>query len=161
MNAGRRKGGCYDCDAYSDIEDIDPEQVRRRLLSHERERAEITGRLTPLSNGLLSTLGSWSQRCKARYAVERLDEKIQELTEIHRTSPTRCLRCWSAPTSPVTFDPSDNVSHDFVYKCGGMLKRGRKPASEGFSFLQSILRSIYIRRLELGVVSYVRGPVYV
>lgn len=121
-------GWCYRCDTYSYIENIDPHTLRSDLLAMEQQSEEALTYLADLSNGFLAQLRHKSKRTIAMYELERLQsaKKVQRAIldiAINRRARPRCLRCESEYTAKPSFSPPDYISHDFIHKCGGMLKR--------------------------------------
>lgn len=41
---------------------------------------------------------------------------------MRRQSGASCLCCWSTSTTPLTFDPDDNIAHGFRNDFGGILR---------------------------------------
>ena len=133
MNGGKEvvlwhsKGWCYECNNYEDVEGIDPERFRIELVEDERERRKICSRADKLSKVFLADIRNRAERRKLHDSIERLDQEIQDRSDLlaivtKRKAGPRCLSCWSDKTAPVTFDSSDNLSHNFLHGCGGMLK---------------------------------------
>ena len=123
----RAKGWCYECNNYEDIEDIDPETFRIELVEDERERRKICSRADKLSKVFLADIRNKAERRKLHDSIERLDKEIRDRSDLleivtNRKAGPRCLSCWSDKTAPVIFDGSDNLSHNFLHSCGGMLK---------------------------------------
>lgn len=127
IETGRTTGWCFDCSSYTDIEKMNQDELRDELVSKERERREERGRLQELDRGLLAGIRHRSERSRLKHLIEHMDEDIAELGGLlemanRRKARARCLNCWSDRTASLSFDPADNVAHDFRHECGGNLK---------------------------------------
>ena len=139
LETGRRKGWCYHCDDYRDIENMDSEHLASDRAEMARQRGEKRARFAELSKGFFAGIRNRSARRTLRYAIEGLDEEMQETGELlgiatKRNSRSRCLTCWSEKTAPATFDRNDDLTHDFEHACGGMLQIVRDPSNVRFHF---------------------------
>ena len=82
LETGRQKGWCYHCDDYRDIENMDPERLASDRAEMERQRSEKRARFAELSKGFFAGIRNRSTRRTLRYAIEGLDEEMQETGEL-------------------------------------------------------------------------------
>ena len=139
VETGRAKGWCFDCAGYADIKNIDPEVLGAALIAKECERAEADQRRIALSHGFVQRLRNRTERGNLRCGIRWLDDEIAVLRELlgiarNRRSKARCLRCWSASTASLSFDPQDDIARDFRHGCGGHLRIIHDHAGPRFFF---------------------------
>ena len=139
VKTSRSQGWCFDCAAYSHIENMDTEPLRWNLVRKERSRRERRYRAGELSKGFLAALRDRLERKRLRNSIARLDQELQELRDLidiasQRKTPPRCLNCWSSNTASLTFDADDKLTNNFRHDCGGQLKIIDDPGGPRFNF---------------------------
>ncbi|MEZ5553437.1 MAG: hypothetical protein R3E82_21325 [Pseudomonadales bacterium] len=118
---------------------MDLESLQIELVEKERERRESRSRADQLSKAFLARIRNRSERRGLFYSIKRFDEEIEKLRGLleiaaSRTARPRCLNCWSDKTVPMTFDGSDNLTHNFRHDCGGKLKIIHDDSGPRFNF---------------------------
>lgn len=126
VEVGRTRGWCYECDMYTDIENIDPGKFRSELIDHEEKLFELNRKFSQLPSGLFSGLLNRSKKEQLKLEIDALSDQISQARLVldffeKRASRARCLKCYSEHTAPVSFDAENHTSKDFVHHCGGKL----------------------------------------
>ena len=123
---GREKGWCYKCNGYTDIEGVAPEYLRDLLLKNLKEKRELEAQVTDASRRLIWSLFHRAQRQRMRDMLERVTNKMENLSyllevTLTRKARPRCLKCGSDNAVRLSFG-EDNLTHDFRHSCGGRLR---------------------------------------